>query len=109
MATRTPPSTDSATDIAVSVTAKSKAGRYFSAAELRRHVRESRGTWYYDPKRNLHLLKTGRHIASHGMVHIHVDADAEPVQIVTQSCDHFERGQLERPTSVPASLRRVQR
>ena len=75
--------------VSVSLTARSKS-RYFSEAELRRRVAESDGTLFWDPVREIYLLRTERTTPHTGRISILFVVEGGAVTVINQTSDHYD-------------------
>lgn len=85
-------------EVTVSLTARSKAGRYFPEHEIKRIVSEFDGidgALFWNPRQELHVLRTERTTTHAGKVCLLLDISDDGVFVVNQTCDHYEWGQLD--------------
>ena len=76
-------------DIAVSLTAKTKA-RYFTEPELCRRVLERDGTLFWSPVEELYLLRTERTTTHRGRVVIKFIVEDDTITVINQTSDHYD-------------------
>lgn len=80
--------------VEVSLTARGKTGRYYSEPSIRHIVANCGGVLFWDPRQNLHILRTHRGNGSNRICLLLAIED-DGVTVVNQTSDHYDWGEME--------------